>query len=476
MKKLFSLLLLFVLFANTGYSQENNELAEDNAVDKEIVDKNDMSDSEKEAEEVYVDTYKREYKKIQQMLKSEQWKERLKAVKSIPDKGMDDEDRINLIRIVLNDRKDDVRVEAVKALVQIGTFDTIIPLTEVLHNDKEYIRSAALSGLIEIGEEAAGSIGTALKDSSRDIRKSAVNALKVMERSIALKYLDIALGDSSDAIRQIAVDGIYDVYKSTSGGYNGSFIVRLLGKSINDAKRELRIKSIEYISSIMIPEAIEVLTKGWDSPDSQTRMKVAEAFEKIGGEQIVQPLARSLTDKEYDIRVKGLDVLSKIKTASALKVLASAIVDKDYKIRKQVIKILSVHGNETVVKEISKGLYDKYKDIRLFSAYTLGAIGNDESVDSLCKAIYDSDREVQKAALNALKVLKPKRSLYKVGKFLLSDRNLRKETAEVLGAIEDRRAMKYLLLVLSEEKEEARVAIESAIIKIISVCKEQNNK
>ena len=100
------------------------------------------------------------------------------------------------------------------------------------------------------------------------------------------------------------------------------------------------------------------------------------------------------------------------------------------------------------------------------AVYTLGVIGNENSVDNLCKAMRDKDKEVQGAALRMLKILKSKRSVRKLGKFLLEDRTFRKDVAEVLGEIKDRRALKYLLMVLPTEKDEAKESIETAIEKI----------
>ncbi len=484
MKRIFKIALLFLLFAPKVYG-ENQE---------PVVEGVDLNDAESVVEEISPDTVNAQetketkntvvissetvnaqetisrneklYRRLEQKLKSENWKERNAAVISIPDEDV--EDKVDLIRIVLTgDKKYNVRIAAVKALIKIGSSQVIPPLTEALKDDKEYIRSCALAGLIDIGEEAADSIGSALKDSDEKIRRIAVDAIKVMKRSVALKYLDAALIDLSDDIREIAINGIYNIYGSTPGGFNGPYIVRLLGKSIDDEKRELRIKSLEYISSIGGPEAIELLYKGMEHSDSETRMKVVKSLGKIGGDQVVQPLAKALTDNNLKIRMEGLNTLSKIRTPGSLKVLASAITDRDYQIRKEVVKLLAESGNDTVVKELALALSDKSWDIRLFAVYTLGAIGNHEAVDKLCKAIRDRDKEVQSAAIKMLKLLKAKRSLNKLGKFLLSDKNFRKETAEALGEINDRRALKYLLMVLPEEKDEAKKAIEDAIIKII---------
>ena len=62
---------------------------------------------------------------------------------------------------------------------------------------------------------------------------------------------------------------------------------------------------------------------------------------------------------------------------------------------------------------------------------------------------------------------KSKYSLDKLGEFLIEDKFFRKDAAEILGQIKERKALKYLLVVLPEEKGEIKEAIEKAVAKII---------
>ncbi|GAF92337.1 unnamed protein product, partial [marine sediment metagenome] len=208
MKNLVKVLLFLILLAPGLYGQDVEQQSEST----------DMSEQETAAESI---SYSEKiYKKIEENLKSKDWKVRKSAVVSVPDANV--ENKIDLIRIVLtNDKKDEIRIAAIKALIKIGGAEVISPLTEALKDDKEYIRSTALGGLIKIGEEAADSIGSALNDSDEDIRKTAVEAIEVMKKNIALKYLDVALSDLSASIRERAINKIYDIYRSTPGGFNG---------------------------------------------------------------------------------------------------------------------------------------------------------------------------------------------------------------------------------------------------------------
>ncbi|MFC2091561.1 HEAT repeat domain-containing protein [Elusimicrobiota bacterium] len=406
-------------------------------------------------------------KGIKRYLESEQWKERKKGVERIPAE-LDTELKIDLIKMVIKDKNDNVRLEAVKVLNQIADVAAIGLLQEALADPKNYIRSAALSGLISIGQPAAESIGNTLSDDDEDLRKRALVALRTMKKSTALKYTGLALDDRSSHIRETAIDDLYALYSSTPGGYNAPIIVRLLGKSINDDERKIRLKAIGYISDIANDEALEVLIKGFDHKDAETRMEVANAYNKIGGERVVGHLAKALSDNDLKIRLKTLDILERINTPSSLKMLATAITDRDYSIRLKVINLLSVKGDSTVVDELGKALSDRKWDIRLSAVYTLGMIGDDESIVLLCKALKDSDGEVQLAAIKTLTVLKSEKSLDKLGRYLVQSRDYRSETAQALGQINNRRALKYLLAVLAKEKDQAKKSIEEAVLKIMS--------
>ena len=399
-------------------------------------------------------------------LDSADWKVRKSAVESISKSEL--ENKIDLIIRVINDKRDDIRLAAVKALIEVGGPEIIAPLTEFLKDDKNLVRSAALGGLIGLGETAADSIGVALKDTDSGIRQSAVQALIKMENSIALKYLDISIEDPSESIRELSMDSAFAVYNSSGGNNEASAVIKIISRAFDDGKKELRFKAVKYVAAIGGTDTISALSVAVSHPDPLTRRAIVDVLGKIGGEPVVEPLSKVLNDKDYDIRLAALESLARTKTPSALKALAKAMADKDYRIKKKIVKLLAVYGDATVVEDLGKALDDKSWDIRLSAVYALGAIGNSNAVDKLCDAMKDRDKEVQKAAIRMLKVSKSSRSVKKLGEFFVENKDFRKDIAEALAETHNKEALSYLLEVLPSEKDQTKEAIEKAIEKILS--------
>jgi HEAT repeat protein len=321
----------------------------------------------------------------------------------------------------LKDRSKDVRRSAALALGEIGDARAIGPLIDALKAwDMDVRRSAALAleeigwepktpeekafyllalrkldELVKIGEPAVEPLIGALKDRSKDVRRSAALALGKIRDARAVEPLIDALKDRSKDVRGSAALALGEIGDKRA-------VLPLIG-SLKDSYWWVRRRAALALEKI-----------GW-KPRSQDEMiayllalEKRDELAKIG-EPAIEPLIRVLKDWDQDVRRSAALTLGRI-GEPAVEPLIGALKDRNKDVRKSVALALGRIG-EPAVEPLIGLLKDSSSSVRWIAASALGEIGDKRAVLPLIGSLEDSDENVRQEAASALGEIGDKRAV-----------------------------------------------------------------
>ncbi|MBD3674634.1 MAG: HEAT repeat domain-containing protein [Planctomycetaceae bacterium] len=159
-----------------------------------------------------------------------------------------------LEQLLRNDRSEDVRAAAAKALGEIGDPGSVDRLIDALH-DAFTVKCRAIVALGEIGEESAlAPLLAMLKDPAPEVRYHATQALAQMEHELAAKNIQPLLDDSNAMVRRGAAKAL-----ETLGHGEAE---KILGSSTQQGMRRLMKSVKETLVSVSPGELADSLQHG----------------------------------------------------------------------------------------------------------------------------------------------------------------------------------------------------------------------
>lgn len=207
----------------------------------------------------------------------------------------------------------------------------------------------------------------------------------------------------------------------------------------------------------------------------ETREKAAKRLGFLNDPRSVQALVVALTDREVWVRVRAAKGLGKLRDPSAVEPLVVALADKDSHVLREAAEALGAIGDSRAVEPLLAALNSKDEWVRRKTAEALGKIADSQAIESLVPALADQDYSVRYEAGVALRRIssgwmksdEAKRAVPSiVGKLKDKDDRVRREAAEVLGAIADPRAIEPLVVALADKDREMRSSAEKALKQI----------
>jgi HEAT repeat protein len=356
---------------------------------------------------------------------------RIDAAKALGEIG--DAQAMELLITALGDENSDVRAAVANALGGIGGLEAVEPLIITLDDESENVRSATAEALGEIGDARAvepliAALIAALKDKASGMSQAAARALGEIGTP-AVEPLTAALKDSNSVVRWAAV--------------------RALGE--------------------MGAPAVELLTAALKDSDLFIRWAAATALGEMG-KPAVEPLITALKDGDSLVRQVAINALETIGWQASQDESGAA-----YWIAKQEWSRCSEIGAPAVEPLIAT-LKDREPVVRKFAAKALGEIGDTRAIEPLTAMLDDQDSIVPETVAQALDVLswRPRRDAtgaaywiakgecgkcVKIGQRAVEplitalkhvNSHVRESAAKALGEIGDARAVEPLIAALKD--------------------------
>jgi HEAT repeat protein len=357
--------------------------------------------------------------------------ERMRAVRELHKMGT--EDAITALINALNDPDEQVRVNIVKALGDLGDPRAVEPLAGILRSavrpeDAGFhsIAAHAAWGLTDIGEPGIPALISALCECGEQVQVLAAAALA-----------DIG----EDAVAPL-IDALY----------NTPMIVRQ--------------KIVWVLWSIGDQRAVPPLMDALRAEDAKTRRYAAWALGQIGDERAIPALINILDDPHEKVRWDTTVALEKFGKV-AVPLLINALKQGSVRIRISAANALGWLMDPSAIDALSDALRDPHDSVRSRAAFALGWIRDRRAVEPLLGALYDEDDDVRMQAIAALGWLRDPRAVEPlVGLIEAENEWLPYAAVEALGDIGDVSAIAPLKIVFEGPNFRVREAAREALRKL----------
>jgi HEAT repeat protein len=373
----------------------------------------------------------------------------------------------DLLIIALQDKDDDIRKKALRALGKKGDPREVLPIAAALKDGNPEIRLESASALKRTGDEGAVKpLIDTLEDENAKVREEAAGALAAIgSPSVAPLINVLAVGRKTS--RQYAARALGTIGDARS--------IEPLITALKDEDWKVVKASALSLGKIGATSALDPLIALLEEKDPNIREGAAEALGKIGDRRAVPPLIDALADESSFVREKAAESLGALGDKSSLESLKHTLKDNNGSVRKEAAKALAkmdwepsasdlddrityLISNERwdelitvgtpAVNQLINALEDDDETVRRKSAWILGEIRDPAAVETLIKALKDDDAEVRAAASIALEQMgSPSVHPLIVS---LEEKDLRKTSIVILGKIGDERAVAPIVKKLND--------------------------
>ncbi len=210
----------------------------------------------------------------------------------------------NVIALALNDKKNYIKMKAIKTIGNIKSKHFIYYLSECLYDKNSGIRYEAIRAFTKIGgPEVERYLISALMDDNKNVSKLAHDTLSMM---------------GTESARRALKDERYLLIKKDMAGY--------YDKRVATAKR---------IGDIHLKEGIPLLVKALSDKYKDVRIEAVKSLRVFHEPNTVRSIENMLKDEYADARVEAVRTLRKIQTKESLNVLEKAMDDPSSMVREE---------------------------------------------------------------------------------------------------------------------------------------------
>lgn len=242
-----------------------------------------------------------------------------------------------LIDILENNKDIYVRENAVKALSQSGTANSLDALIRALTNDTSYsVRQEVLRALKKNGSpKAVDGMILALKDQSPFIRGEAVRLLGEIRSDKTLDAIIGALADNDPVVR----GNVLDALNRNRSDKAVAAIINL----VNDKSKDVntRAKAVRVLGNMNSIKYVDTLIRALRDQNSYIRSNAAQGLSGLVSGKVEKALVRALkNDSNSGVRYYACVGLERIGTTNAVTAIIHALKDKHYSVQSEAIRAL----------------------------------------------------------------------------------------------------------------------------------------
>jgi HEAT repeat protein/beta-lactamase regulating signal transducer with metallopeptidase domain len=289
----------------------------------------------------------------------------------------------------------------------------------------------------------------ALKDSDKEVRETAMNALVQMRDPSIFEPLVQALKDTSADVREQAVHGLVRLRDKRA--------IDPIAGVLKDANPGVREAAVHALGQFRDPRTFDPMLIALKDENASVREQAAHALGQMRDPRAVDPLIGALKDVNADVREQAAHALGQMRDKRAASALAGAIKDSSADVREQAVFALGQMRDASAIDGLTLALRDEKADVRQQAAFALGQIRDARSVTPLISALKDADAEVREQAAFALGQIRD-RSAVEALVIALKDSaaSVREQVAFALGQLRDPRAIDGLTNALKDPSADVR--------------------
>jgi HEAT repeat protein/beta-lactamase regulating signal transducer with metallopeptidase domain len=271
----------------------------------------------------------------------------------------------------------------------------VAALTAALKDSDKEVRETAMNALIRLRDPSIFEpLVLALKDSSPDVREQAVRGLAQMRDKRAVEPLMGVLKDTAADVREAAVQGLSELRDLRA--FDGILA------ALRDESPAVREKAAFALGQFHDKRAVPALNAAVKDPNADVREHVVFALGQLRDVSAVEGLSAALRDEKADVREKAAFALGQIRDKRAVEPLISALKDAAPDVRQQAAFALGQMKDRTAVEALIIALKDSVADVREKVAFALGQLGDPRAIEALTNALKDPQVDVRRQAAFAL--------------------------------------------------------------------------
>ena len=206
----------------------------------------------------------------------------------------------------------------------------------------------------------------ALKDSDKEVRESAMQALVHLRDPGIFDPLVQALKDASPDVRENAAFGLGQLRDKRASAP--------LAGALKDAAPGVRERAAFALGQLRDPAAVDGLATALRDENADVREQAAFALGQIRDERAVQPLVSVLKDPAQNVREQAVFALGQLRARSAVDPLIVALKDAEAEIREQAAFALGQIRDPKAIDALTAALKDASADVRQQAAFALGQL------------------------------------------------------------------------------------------------------
>jgi HEAT repeat protein len=281
-------------------------------------------------------------------------RERLRAVRDLSKQG---EDGIPAIAPYLKDPDLEIRLEAVKALDEIGGPKTVDPLVQAIRDNDPEIQIRAVDGLVNV--YLPGYIKTGIS-----------GTLKRAEGAVRAKFTD-----TNDQI----IDGFVEVPPEVIQGLG-----RLARGGVSMESRANAARAIGILRGrTAVPDLLEAL----NSKDNQVMYESLVALQKIRDPASGPMLAFLVHDLSDRVQIAALQAVGMMRTQEAAPDVRNVLLHpRNQKVKREALEALAMIADPADHEVFIQNMADKDDALRAAGAEGLGRLKNPVDVPFLEEA------------------------------------------------------------------------------------------
>jgi HEAT repeat protein/beta-lactamase regulating signal transducer with metallopeptidase domain len=206
----------------------------------------------------------------------------------------------------------------------------------------------------------------ALKDTDKDVRESAMQALVRMRHPGMLEPLSLALKDASAEVREHAAFGL--------GQLRDKRAIEPLRGVLKDPSASVREQAVFALGQLRDPSTADALMQALNDESAGVREQAVFALGQLRHERAVDPLITALRDANGSVREQAAFALGQLRSAKAVDALIAALKDSDADVREQAAFALGRIGDPRSVDALMAALKDASAQVRQQVAFALGQL------------------------------------------------------------------------------------------------------
>ncbi|HKW98734.1 MAG TPA: HEAT repeat domain-containing protein [Bryobacteraceae bacterium] len=272
---------------------------------------------------------------------------------------------------------------------------------------QEALRAKDVRNLAKQGSSALPRLQQILRNPDLDIRIEAVKAITEIGTQGSLAPLIQATADNDPEVQIRATDGLVNFYLPgyVQNGFGAS--IKRVGTSIKGHFTDTNDQVIDPFVTVRpdVIQALAILVRSGGSMDA--RANGARALGILRARPAVPDLVAALRSKDTEVIYESLNALQKIRDESAASGVAFLLHDLDQKVQITAIETVGLLQNKSSVPELLGVLeHSRNTKVKRAALTSLAMLPDEQSRQVYTRYLHDKDEDLRAAAAEGFARLK----------------------------------------------------------------------